>query len=963
MLELRTFSGLSIKDGGAPITGAATQRKTLALLALLAAAGKNGLSRDKLIAYLWPESDAEHGRNLLNQACYALRRDLHEREVLLGASELRLNQDVLASDVQAFEAALQRGDNEAAVRAYAGPFLDGFFINGAPEFERWVDAQRARLKQCACQALEALAAAAAARGEHTTSVGWWRRLAALDPLSARIARALMETLAATGDRAGALQHARVHEALLRQELDAALDPAVSDFVRQLREVPQRRAPTAPNREAAPDSVVRDAPLVEPGDTAVAVARPSRWAFRVGTWLTVGVVLMAVVGGVLYSLAKPDPALDPDLLAVTPFDVLAPNVDLWREGLVDVLSRNLDGAGPMRTVAPTVVIRRWRGRADPVAAVDLGRTTGAGLVLFGGIIGAGQDSIRLSATLLNTRSGNALAEVEYRDATAHIDRLTDSLTVALLRELGRTRPIGAVRLASLGSTSLPAMKAFLRGEQFYRRGELDSALVHYRRAVALDSTFTLALRRLPLVLWSRGMGREPVLMLREGAHNHGLAPRESLLVTVDSLWGALDAGEAEPRPLLQRLFATVDHAVRRYPDDPEVWYHRGELGFHWGAYGRPPITPAQTLAAFERSLALDSNFAPLCDHGIALALVLRTPADARRQITTCLALGPYQAEAAALRLLDMLLDPTRARSPEVARMLDTLSADALSSAALIVLHWEDSAETQVRLVRAFKAARHGYQWADSSMTDWGPALTLAYHGHLRDAYANLRVTGGMLPDLTFAELALLGGVPRDAATATFGHWLRDGRFRNDLTGYWSGEVVEGALGWWGEAGDTGSIRALARRLDSWIGAAANPGRRALLRYAAAAAPAYLALARHDTADALRRFALVPDSLCFGCYLERLTRIRLLAATGRNEEAARLLDERTHTMAEYLPSEISWALERARVNDRLGNRDKAIQNYAFVARVWAQADSVLKPLVAEARVALRRLGGEPRLTARN
>ena len=77
-----------------------------------------------------------------------------------------------------------------------------------------------------------------------------------------------------------------------------------------------------------------------------------------------------------------------------------------------------------------------------------------------------------------------------------------------------------------------------------------------------------------------------------------------------------------------------------------------------------------------------------------------------------------------------------------------------------------------------------------------------------------------------------------------------------------------------------------------------------------------------------------------------------------EAARLLDERTH-FAEYLPSETSWALERARVNERLGNRDKAIQNYAFVARVWARADSALQPVVAEARAALRRLGGDPRL----
>ncbi len=962
MLELRTFSGLSIKDGGAPITGAATQRKTLALLALLAPAGKNGLSRDKLIAYLWPESDAEHGRNLLNQACYALRRDLHEREVLLGASELRLNQDVLASDVQVFEAALQRGDSEAAVRAYAGPFLDGFFISGAPEFERWVDAQRARLKQCACQALEALATAAAARGEHTTSVAWWRRLAALDPLNARIARALMEALAATGDRAGALQHARVHEALLRQELDAAIDPAVSDFVRQLREAPQRRARTAAAREVMPTRVLPDAPPAEPPGAAVAVAPRSHLEFRVGRLTAFAAAVTALVGGVLYSRFKTDTALDPDLVAVAPFDVLAPNVDLWREGLVDVLSRNLDGAGPLRTVAPTVVIRRWRGRADPVTAADLGRRTGARVVLYGGILGAGRDSIRLTATLFDARSRRAVAEIEYRDAAAHIDRLSDSLTVAVLRELGRTRAIGAVRLASLGSTSLPAMKAFLRGEQFYRRQELDSALAYFQRALVFDSTFTLALRRLPLVLWSRPMGQEPVLMLQEGAHNHRLAPRESLLVTVDSLWGAVDAGEAEPWPLLQRLFTTLDHAARRYPDDPEVWYHRGELGFHWGAYGRPPITPAQTLAAFERSIALDSTFGPGCDHLITLMLELRTPADARRQIGACLALGPNEAEAAAWRLLDMLLDPARARSREVGRMLDTLSADALSSAALTLLHWQDSAETQVRVTVAFGAARHGYQWADSSMTAWGPALTLAYHGHLRNAYANLRLTGGMLPDLTFAELALLGGVPRNAAAATFARWLRDGRFRS-LSGYWSGEVIEGALEWWAESGDTGSIRAFTRRIDSWIDSSANPGQRILLRFAAASASAYLAVARHDTADALRRFALVPDSLCFGCYLERLTRTRLLALKGQNEEAARLLDERAHTRAEILPSEVSWALERARVNERLGNREKAIQNYAFVARIWANADSSLQPVVAEAHAALRRLGGEPRLATRN
>src|SRR2546422_4677135 len=982
MLELRTFGGLSIKDHGAPITGAATQRKTLALLALLAAAGKNGLSRDKLIAYLWPESDAEHGRNLLNQACYALRRDLHDREVLLGASELRLNQDVLASDVQAFEDALQRGDTEAAVRAYAGPFLDGFFISAAPEFERWLDAERARLKQCACQALEALATAAAARGEHTASVAWWRRLAALDPLNARIARALMEALAATGDRAGALQHARVHAALLRQELDAAPDPAVTEFVRRLREAPRERAPIAAAREvgaadrvlpAAPpaepssvgvaspavDGVVPDARPVELPGAAVAAAPRSRRAFQVARWPAVATVLTAVVGGVLYSHLKTDAALDPDLVAVAPFDILAPNVDLWREGLVDVLSRNLDGAGPLRTVAPTVVIRRWRGRADNVSAADLGRRTGAQLVVFGALLGAGRDSIRLSATLFDIRSARVLAEIEYRDAGDHMDRLTDSLTVAVLRELGRTRPIGAVRLASLGSTSLPAIKAFLRGEQFYRRDAADSALEYYRRAVALDSTFALALRRMPLALWTLGADESLVhaLMLRVGARNHGLAPRESLLVTIDSLWGALETGEAEPWPLLHRLSTTLDQAVRRYPDDPEVWVYRGELGFHWGSYGQPTITPQQALEALDRSISLDSGFAAYY-HAIALALELRGSAEARRYILAYLALHPGPPVAPALDLLDGLLDPNRAMSSEVTRLLDTLSGDALWHAGLTVMRWDDSAEMQLRVARALAVARHGFRYTDSSVTNWVFALPLAYRGHLREAYANLRLDGGLISDVTFAELARLGGVPRDSAIAVFGRWLRSSDFAAAHAVRWSGEVMEGALGLWAETGDTASIQELARRIDSGIRLATNPGGKSFLRYGAAAAQAFLALARHDTSDALRRLAAAPDSLCPHCFLGHLAHAHLLSAKGQDRDAARLLDQRVPGPDDLSPSEVAWTLERARVNERLGNRDKAVQNYAFVARVWANADSSLQPLVAEARAALARLRGEPR-----
>src|SRR2546428_9360528 len=110
MLHLKTCGGLSVEAEGGSASGAAQRRKTLALLALLAAAGKRGVSRDKLIAYLWPETDTAHGRHLLKQACYALRRDLRARELFLGVTELRLNPEIISSDVQTFEDALARGD-------------------------------------------------------------------------------------------------------------------------------------------------------------------------------------------------------------------------------------------------------------------------------------------------------------------------------------------------------------------------------------------------------------------------------------------------------------------------------------------------------------------------------------------------------------------------------------------------------------------------------------------------------------------------------------------------------------------------------------------------------------------------------------------------------------------------------------------------------------------------------------
>src|SRR5438034_10977408 len=90
-LRLSTFGGLSLTGESGAVTGAATQRRKLALLAVLATGGERGVSRDRLLALFWSESDAEHARHALTQSLSALRRELGSDNLLLCSADLSLH--------------------------------------------------------------------------------------------------------------------------------------------------------------------------------------------------------------------------------------------------------------------------------------------------------------------------------------------------------------------------------------------------------------------------------------------------------------------------------------------------------------------------------------------------------------------------------------------------------------------------------------------------------------------------------------------------------------------------------------------------------------------------------------------------------------------------------------------------------------------------------------------------------
>ena len=686
-----------------------------------------------------------------------------------------------------------------------------------------------------------------------------------------------------------------------------------------------------------------------GEVPAAPRARAGWR-RWGVWAASAAVIVGV-GAWLWTRRSGPPALDPNLVAVAPFEVLVPDLHLWSEGLVDVLSRNLDGAGPLRTVAPTVVVRNWHGRADAPSATALGRRTGAGLAVFGQLLG-GRDSVRLSATLYDVASQLPLGELQLAGASGRMDLLADSLTVRLLRELSRTRPIGAVRLASLGSSSLPAMKAFLQGEQFYRRTDWDSAVTYYERAIALDSTFALAYHRIGLAYgWQRAGGDSAsrANALRAGAFNHGLPPRESLLVAGDSLAALLFAGnDTAWWPHARRLFATLESAARRYPDDPEVWYALGDARYHFGTAPLIGANPEQTLQAFDRAIALDSAFGPAYIHPVALGLNLGGPAQALRYIRSYLALNPTDVNAQGIRILERLIDPATARSPETTRLLDTMPmlllghvlGDGLSS-------WPDSDETGIRVLRSHVARHPAPGDAMYEGSRRGLAAGLAYRGHLRESarIAGALPSSGENPWL-FPVYGLFGVLPPDSLQRVAEqrrHPVRP-------------EGLYHLLPWQAARGDTAGIRYTGKVLDSISRIHGLPVTHRLLQYVKDATLAWAALARKDSAEALSRFLALSDTLCPGCYTEPMERAQLLAAAGRNQEAAADLDR--DLPAGWDPRLALWTLERGRVNERLGNREKAVTAYRYVAEVWRHADPELQPFVEEAKAALLRLGTEPK-----
>jgi len=485
----------------------------LALLAVLAAAGERGRSRDQLLLLFWPDATQSRARHSLEQLLYAIRNSIDEA-VFAGMNPVRLNPDVVASDVAEFQSGLQRGDLEGAVAAYQGPFLDGFYLSDAPEFEQWVGAERARLERSYADALERLAQSAEAAQDHVGAVRWWRKLAEIDPVSSKNATGLIRALTNAGDHAAALQYAEHYEAVVARELGTSVGPGVTKLVAEIRSktksepVSILKSPPPPNppKSYGVPAQAYAVPQVSPPEPRRSPRR------RSGPYAIGAVVIVAMIAAAawlrapLHGSITPPPAAEPSI-AVLPFANSSGNQQdaAFVDGLSEELIAVLANIGNLRVIGRTSA---FAFKNSDLGARRIADSLGVSNLLEGSVERVGPQ-LRVQVRLVDARDGSTrwseTYDREVKDIFSVQSEIAGAVAHALDLRLGE-RTLSRIKHGS--TPNVAAYELYLRGNDpllFRSDSGARAGLEYFRQAIALDSNYANAYAGLALMHWRIGFG--------------------------------------------------------------------------------------------------------------------------------------------------------------------------------------------------------------------------------------------------------------------------------------------------------------------------------------------------------------------------------------------------------------------------------------------------------------------------
>jgi len=636
---LKLLGCAALERDGTPVSGRAVHRRRMALLSVLASARGRMVGRERLIGYLWPDSPTDAARHLLSESLYILRKTLGDDALVAAGDEISLDPSVVGSDLDQFHAALDADQPERAVALYAGPFLDGFFVSEAADFERWAEQERDRHSRAYARALEALAESAETEGQPLQAAEWWKRLAREDPFSSRIALRVMRALEAGGERAAAVRHASVHAALVREELGAEPDAEIDLLARRLREAPRPAPLEAQALAAAPAAVAPAAAAAAgvavaaaPVETVAAVAAPPHPASThpapspaprqepepsgpspapaPGRWrsprarIALAAVLLVMVAAALFAWTRGSGArLDASTYIVLPFvqrsgEGAALSPDQAELLLHDALSRWTD----VRLVDAQRARDLMARRGPPTTLSEARRIAedaGAGRLVWGEITPLG-DSVVVRAALYDTDGGGSTAERTVRIGR-DLNGVTQRIATLAAAILGRAGTMDDTP----GTTSVAAWQAYQAGRLAMAEWDLSRARVQLARAVQIDGGYAAAHFWLAQAMsWSGqvdppGWRDDAASALADSSR---LNPRERSLAR-----GLLALGNGQ----FPQACGEYESLLRRDSTDFAAWYGVGECHLLDDALVRDPSSPSgyrfrssyhRAIQAFSRALS-------------------------------------------------------------------------------------------------------------------------------------------------------------------------------------------------------------------------------------------------------------------------------------------------------------------------------------------------------------------------
>ncbi len=215
MLSIRLLGPPQLTLNDQPLT--LPRRKSRAVVYYLAA-HTQPLTRERLLAFFWPDLDRRAAQQTLRTTVHSLRKAL--------GPALRVEDETLALapdaevDVRLFQANLQPPISNlqsltSTLALYRGDFLDGFSLPDSPAFDDWAAVERERYRRLAVRGLTALSQLHEASHGFAAALDALDRALASDPLQEDLQRTAMRLHYLAGDRAGAV---RRYDAL-RQLLD------------------------------------------------------------------------------------------------------------------------------------------------------------------------------------------------------------------------------------------------------------------------------------------------------------------------------------------------------------------------------------------------------------------------------------------------------------------------------------------------------------------------------------------------------------------------------------------------------------------------------------------------------------------------------------------------------------------------------------------------------------------------